>query len=121
MTALAVVAIAALGGVGALARFMLDTVVQSRRPGEFPLGTFVVNLAGTFALGLLVGATGDRAALLLAGTATIGSFTTFSTWVFETHRLAQDGELRLAAVNLGLSLLAGLAVAAVGRAVGGLL
>ena len=53
----------------------------------------MVNLTGAALLGLLVGLgfTGDR--LLLAGTATLGSYTTFSTWMLETQRLVEDGEL----------------------------
>ena len=121
MTALAVVGVAALGGLGALARFGLDSAVQSRRLGEFPLGTFVVNVSGSFALGVLVGAGVKDDAFLLTGTAALGSFTTFSTWVFEAQRLAEDGEWRTAAGNLALSLGAGLAAAALGRTLGELL
>jgi CrcB protein len=110
--------VAALGGVGALARFGLDGLVQRRAGGEFPLGTLVVNLVGSFCLGLLTGldVTGD--ALLLAGTAVLGSFTTFSTWMLETERLAEDGEGRLALANVAVSLAAGVAAAAAGWAIG---
>jgi CrcB protein len=58
-------------------------------------------------------------ALLLAGTATLGSYTTFSTWMLETHRLAEDGELPLAAVNISMSLAIGVGAAALGRLIGG--
>jgi CrcB protein len=85
------------------------------------VGTLVVNVSGAFLLGLLVGLGLGGRAMLLAGTATLGSYTTFSTWMLESHRLGEDGELRLALANLAISLLAGVAAAAVGRALGGAL
>jgi fluoride exporter len=81
------------------------------------LGTLAVNLTGAFLLGLLVGAGVQGRVLLLAGTATLGSYTT-STWMFESHRLGEDGGRRLAVANLAISLAAGLLAALVGRAVG---
>jgi len=90
------VLVAALGGFAAVARFLVDGSVESRRLGEFPWGTLVVNLTGTVLLGLLVGLGSSHRTLLLLGTATLGSYTTFSTWMLETHRPAQDGEPRLA-------------------------
>jgi fluoride exporter len=93
--------------------------VQLRVAGEFPAGTLVVNLGGTFVLGVLHGAhvTGD--ALLLSGTAVLGSFTTFSTWMLETQRLGEEGNGALALRNLALSVAGGLAAAAAGWAIGG--
>jgi fluoride exporter len=67
------------GGVGAVARFATDTLVERRVLGQFPAGTLVVNVAGSFTLGLLVGLGASNGARLLFGTATIGSYTTFST------------------------------------------
>jgi CrcB protein len=72
-------------------------------------------------LGLLAGLGVGGRAMLLAGTATLGSYTTFSTWMLESHRLGEDGELRLALANLAVSLLAGITAAAVGWALGGVL
>ena len=117
-TALLVLGVALLGGLGALARFVVDRAVSGRSRSGLPLGTMVVNLTGAFALGLLGGAGVHDPLPLLAGTATIGSYTTFSTWMFETHRLAEDGRGRLVALNLGAGLAAGLAVAAAGWALG---
>jgi fluoride exporter len=110
--------VAVLGGLGALARWSLDGLVSARWGREFPLGTLAVNLTGAFLLGLLVGAGVQGRALLLAGTATLGSYTTFSTWMFESHRLGEDGEHRLAVANLAVSLAAGLLAALTGQAVG---
>jgi CrcB protein len=117
----AVLLVAVGCGLGALARFTLDGLVQSRRGGEFPLGTLVVNLGGAFLLGLLVGVGASHRATTVLGTAMIGSYTTFSTWMLETHRPAQDGEARLAWINIIVSLLGGLAAVALGRSLGGAL
>jgi CrcB protein len=107
-----------LGGVGALGRFLLDAAVSVRGPGRFPLGTLAVNASGALLLGLLVGLGVGGHGMLLAGVATLGSYTTFSTWMLESHRLGEDGELRLAAANLAGSLLAGRAAGAAGWALG---
>jgi fluoride exporter len=111
-------AVAGLGGVGAVARFLLDGFVAQRRGREFPFGTLVINITGAFVLGLLTGLALEGNALLLAGTATIGSYTTFSTWMLETHRLGEDGDMRAAAINALLSVVAGVTAAAIGRTIG---
>ena len=108
-----------LGGLGAAARFLLDAVVSARTGGRFPLGTLVVNLSGTVLLGLLVGIALRGDAYLLTGTAVIGSYTTFSTWMFESHRLAEGDRRSMVAANVALSLVLGVAAAAVGRMIGG--
>jgi fluoride exporter len=110
-----------LGGVGALGRFLLDAAGSLRVGRQFPVGTLTVNASGAFLLGLLTGLGVAGRTMLLAGTATLGSYTTFSTWILESHRLGEDGELRSALANLTVSLLVGLAAAAVGRALGGVL
>jgi CrcB protein len=111
-------AVGVFGGVGALGRFLLDAAVSLRGRGRFPAGTLAVNASGAFLLGLLVGLGIGGQAMLLAGTATLGSYTTFSTWMLESYRLGEDGELGLAAANLAGSLLAGLGTAAAGWALG---
>jgi CrcB protein len=110
--------IAVLGGVSALARFALDGFVGSRAGRAFPYGTLVVNASASLLLGLAAGLalTGD--ALLLVGTATIGSYSTFSTWMLETHRLAEDGETAAAVVNVVVSLAVGVGAVALGRVIG---
>jgi fluoride exporter len=112
------VGVGLLGGFGALFRFFVDGVVVARVGRDFPLGTFVVNLSGAAILGLLVGLglTGDG--LVLAGTATLGSYTTFSTWMLESQRSVEDGELAVAGGNVLLSLLVGFGALALGRFVG---
>jgi CrcB protein len=111
-------AVALLGGVGAAARFALDDAVSQAAGSSFPLGTLAVNVSGALALGLLDGAGVAGDALLLGGTAALGSYTTFSTWMLESHRMGEDGELRLMWLNLVGSLLAGLVAVAVGHALG---
>jgi fluoride exporter len=118
MTVLVWVGVAVLGGVGALGRWTLDGLVSARWGRQFPLGTLAVNLTGAFTLGVLVGAGIHGHALLLVGVAALGSYTTFSTWMFESHRLGEDGEHRLAAANLAVSLAAGLLAAVAGWLLG---
>jgi CrcB protein len=117
MSVLVWVAVGLLGGIGALGRFFVDGVIASRFGRDYPIGTLVVNLSGAAALGFLVGLgfKGDR--LLLAGTATLGSYTTFSTWMLESQRLVEDGEV-IAAANVVVSLGVGLGAVAFGRFVG---
>jgi fluoride exporter len=102
-----------LGGVGAVARFLLDGAVTARAGSGFPWGTLAVNLSGAFALGLLVGVADDAYRLL--GTGLLGAYTTFSTWMLESHRLGEDGRLRLGLVNFALSLAVGIAAVWLGR------
>ena len=118
MTALVWIGVALLGGAGAVLRFRLDARVQRRADGEFPFGTTVVNLGGAFCLGLARGLSLTGDSTLLGGTALLGSFTTFSTWMLETERLAEEGDGRLAAVNVAVSVVGGIAAAAAGWAVG---
>jgi fluoride exporter len=114
-------AVALIGGAGSVLRFLVDGAVSATAEGDFPLGTLAVNVSGAIILGLITGLALGHDQALLAGTAAVGSYTTFSTWMLETHRPAQDGEPGLAWRNVGISLVCGLAAAAVGRALGGLL
>ena len=109
-----------LGGAAACARFAVDAAISARaaRGPQFPLGILVVNLGGAFLLGVVVGAAlhGDRYTLVATGL--LGSFTTFSTWMFDTHRLARDGRRGAAAANLAASLVLGLLAVWLGRELG---
>ncbi len=111
----------ALGAAGAVARFMLDGAVARRAAGDMPWGTLTVNVLGSLALGFVTGAGfGGDARFLVAG-GLIGSFTTFSTWMLETERLAEEGEGRLALANLVVSAALGLAALGAGWWLGALL
>jgi CrcB protein len=112
------IAVGLLGGIGAVARFFVDGLIATRVGGDFPLGTFVVNMSGAAILGLLVGLGVSGNGLLLAGTATLGSYTTFSTWMLESQRLVEEGEFAVAGANLILSLGVGLGALALGRFIG---
>jgi CrcB protein len=114
-----VVAIGAVGGVGAIARFALDGTVADRIGGEFPFGTLAVNVLGAFVLGVLFGAALSQNAYRVVGTGLVGAFTTFSTWAFESHRLGEDGELRFGVLNFTVSLIIGISVTWAGQQVGG--
>jgi len=118
MSAGAWIGVAALGGVGAVARLLLEDLVSSRIAMAFPLGTLAVNLSGAFALGVLTGVALTGQALVLAGGAAIGSYTTFSTWMLETHNMRSDGRGRAAAANVVLSVVLGVGATALGRAIG---
>lgn len=109
---------AVVGGLGAVARFVLDAWIGVRFGRELPLGTFAINISGAFLLGLLDGLALSGDAMVIAGTATIGAYTTFSTWMFETHRLAEDGEFATAALNIGVSIAAGFAAVVLGHLLG---
>jgi CrcB protein len=111
-------AVAGVGGIGALSRFLLDAQVGRRLGRDFPFGTLLINLTGAFVLGLLTGLNLTTNGLLIAGTATIGSYTTFSTWMLESQRLTEDGDSRATAVNLLFSIVVGVAAAALGRTIG---
>lgn len=104
--------------VGAPLRYLTDRAVQSRHDAVFPWGTFTVNLAGCLVLGVLTGAVAagaasSRAALLL-GTGLCGALTTYSTFSYETLRLAEDGARLLAAANIAANVTAGLGAAFAG-------
>ena len=118
MSAWVWIAVVLVGGMAAIVRFWLDAVVSQLARRQFPIGTLLVNLTGSFVLGFLtgVGVTGNL--LLLVGTATIGSYTTFSTWMLESYRLAEEAQRRPALVNAVASLALGFGAALVGRTIG---
>ena len=116
--------VALFGAGGAVSRYALDGWVSDLTGGQFPWGTFVVNLLGAFALGLVVALTTERLLphpnwRIALGIGYIGSFTTFSTYTYESVKLAEDGALGLALLNsvgmLGLGLTAALCGLALGR------
>ncbi len=110
------------GGLGALARYQIEGVIATRQNGPFPLSTLIVNVSGSFLLGLTVGLTlTDRipdAWLLWGGTGFLGAFTTFSTFTYETLRLIEDRAWRYAAWNLILSGPLSFSAAAIGYLLG---
>lgn len=112
------IGVAVLGGFGAVARFTLDGLVSERAGRGLPFGTFVVNITGAFLLGLVTGGALSTNASVLLGPTALGSYTTFSTWMLETHRLGEDGQVAPGLGNVVLSLLFGVGAAALGRVIG---
>ena len=107
-----------LGGVGAVLRFAVDRAVASRLSGPFPFGTLAVNLSGATLLGFFGGLALSPSMALLAGTAFVGSYTTFSTWMLETQRLSEERQLRPAILNIVVSVAFGLLAAWLGQQIG---
>jgi CrcB protein len=124
MTALLLLAVAGAGGLGAVARFVLDGTLRSRFAVNFPFGTTVINVTGSFLLGLVTGLAlahglpAEWRAVL--GTGFLGGYTTFSTASYETVRLALQRRYRAAFFNgFGMMVLA-LAAAGLGLWLGSL-
>ena len=103
------------GGVGAVLRFLVDRTVGRRVARPFPFGTLTVNISGAALLGVISGLALSREAALLADTAFVGAYTTFSTWMLESQRLGEERQLRPALANLGVSIVLGLAAAQLGQ------
>ena len=117
-----VLLIGAGGFVGAVARYVVDSEV-SQRFASFPWGTFVVNISGSFMVGLLFALVVERASLpaelrgpLMIGF--LGAYTTFSTLAIESWRMIEDGAWLLAALNLGGSVAVGMIAVVGGLAFG---
>ena len=111
-------AVTLAAGVGAVARYVADVVVQDRTHLEFPAGTLVVNVTGSLLLGIVTGLALHhglpRDPTVILGVGFAGGYTTFSTWVWESLALAEAGASAEAALNVAGSVVAGLAAAASG-------
>ena len=107
--------------IGAPARYLVDGLVQDHTEGAFPWGTFVVNITGCLVLGVVTGlglyhGLGATTRTVI-GTGGMGAYTTFSSFSFETVRLAEEGATSEAVRNVAASLLVGLAAAGLGLAI----
>jgi fluoride exporter len=111
-------AVVLIGGAGSVLRFLADGAVSTAAGRIFPFGTTVVNISGALVLGLLTGLALGHDEALLAGTAAVGSYTTFSTWMLETQRLGEERQYRKMIVGVVVSLVLGVAAAALGRLIG---
>lgn len=119
-TALVWVGVMLLGGTGAVCRLLVDRAVSARfKPSSgLPVGTMAVNVSGAWLLGMLGALALPAQIALLAGTAFVGAFTTFSTWMLETQRLAEERQRRSAATNIVLSMVLGLTAVWLGQLTG---
>lgn len=112
------VAVAVAAGVGAVCRYVVDQIVQHRTSGDFPYGTFAINIVGSLLLGLVTGSAVhhglDRELTVVVGAGFAGGFTTLSTWAWETIALAETGDLPAVAWNVVGSFSLGLIAAAAG-------
>lgn len=109
--------VAAGAMAGAPLRYLTDRFVQARHDSVFPWGTFTVNVVGCLVLGVLTGAA-DTSTRLLLGTGLCGALTTYSTFSYETLRLAEDGARGYAVFNVVASVVCGLGAAFAGVALG---
>nr|WP_121188436.1 fluoride efflux transporter CrcB [Nocardiopsis sp. Huas11] len=116
------VAVAAGSALGAVSRFLVDRFVQSLGPAALPWGTFTVNTTGSLILGLVLAAAASGAlpgaATAALGTGFCGALTTFSTLGYETLLLAESGARARAVLYVALTVVAGLAAAALGWCAG---
>jgi fluoride exporter len=102
------------GFIGATARFVVARLVGALFETSFPLGTFVINISGSFLLGILATIAAQKvmphseAMRLALGVGFLGAFTTFSTFELETHALFDDGSWAIAVANMVASLFVGL-------------
>jgi fluoride exporter len=115
MTAAVWAGVVVLGGVGAVLRFLVDREVSRRMARGFPFGILIVNVTGAWLLGFLSGLALDPHAALLAGTAFVGSYTTFSTWMLHTMRLGEEHKPWRAVANIVVSVMLGLTAAWLGQ------
>ena len=109
------VLLVALGAaLGAPLRYLTDRAVQARHDSVFPWGTLAINVTGSLVLGFLVGLPVAPAVMALGGTGFCGALTTYSTFSYETLRLAQEGARFYALANIVASIVAGLGAAVCG-------
>ena len=110
--------VAVLGGLGAVARLLMEHGVRRQLTMAFPIGTITVNITGAFLLGVVSGIGLSHLGATLIGTGFLGAYTTFSGWMLETRSLRQDRRTRAAAANILVSVVLGLLAAWAGQRLG---
>ncbi len=113
--------VALFGGLGAVARLLMEHGVRRQLTMAFPVGTITVNVTGAFLLGVVHGTGLSHIGATLIGTGFLGAYTTFSGWMLETRSLRQDRRARAAAANIAVSVVLGLLAAWAGLQLGLLL
>lgn len=109
-----------IGGIGSVTRFLVDRTVARRVGRPFPYGTLTVNITGAALLGFLTSLALPKDVSLLIGTAFVGAYTTFSTWMLETQRLGEERQLLAVFANIAVSVLLGLGAVLLGQRIAGL-
>lgn len=99
--------VALIGGLGSVLRMLVDQAVTRRLLHPFPYGILAVNVSGAALLGFVGGLALSHQLALLIGTAGVGAYTTFSTWMLQTHELLRERRLRPAIVNIVASVVLG--------------
>lgn len=115
-----VIMIALGAAVGAPARYLTDRAVQSRHETVFPWGTLIVNVVASLIMGVVTGAAGNLSgpAASAIGTGFCGALSTYSTFSYEVMRLSSEGARFQAALNICISIVAGVGAAAFGWSIG---
>jgi CrcB protein len=114
----------ALGGaLGSVARFAVGLWIYERMGTRFPYGTFVINISGCFIIGFALTVLDDRMGLppqwrLAIPIGFVGAYTTFSTFEYETLRLAHNGQAAFAMLYIVLSVVLGYAAVWLGTLTG---
>lgn len=122
MTPLLFAGVALAGGLGAALRLLVDRAVLARAGGTYPWGITIINLTGSFAIGFVAGLA--QSTLLSApwvsvlAVGLLGGYTTFSTVAVETALMVRRREWAPAVLNGAAQLVAAVALAAIGMAVG---
>ena len=106
------------GFFGAIARYSFSQFINKQHSTGLPLATLIINLAGSFLLGLMFGLEIAGHALLLLGTGFMGAFTTFSTFTFEGTQLLKGKRQRVSLLYIVFSCTGGIAFAFLGLAAG---
>ncbi len=119
MTPLLFVLASAAGGIGAGLRYLVDVGIMTLTKGRFPWGIVVVNITGSFALGVVTSFIPDAAYIVGAGL--LGGYTTFSTSVLDAVALWKDGERGASVAQVVVTFGASLVAAVAGLGVGSLL
>lgn len=114
-TVLVWIGVVLIGGIGSVTRFLVDRSVGRRLARPFPYGTLTVNITGAALLGFLGGLGFGKDVALLTGTAFVGAYTTFSTWMLETQRLGEERQNWAAVANIVVSVVLGVAAAFLGQ------